>query len=233
MQEELKSAAPRLILSVTDTKAEKTLYTLLEEAHIPLRFQFHGQGTANSEILRICGLGESDRILTMWILPKSAVPVLFHKMNESLHLKRRGKGIAVSIPLTGIQMNLAKLMNAQHPQQPHNTTEQEGCKMAEGSGFSMIIVTVNQGFSDDVIDTAKEAGAKGGTIIRGRRRGLDSAMKFWGISLQEEQEIVLIIVPKSIKKEVMGTISKTHGLCSPAHGLVLSIPIEDALGLET
>lgn len=105
--------------------------------------------------------------------------------------------------------------------------------MTEGSKFSMIIVTVNQGFSDEIIDTAKAAGAKGGTIIRGRRRGMESAMKFWGISLQEEQDIIFVIVPKTLKKEVMSAICRDHGLNSPAHGVVISVPVEDVLGLET
>lgn len=233
MQEEWKDIPLRLVLSVTDTRSEKALCRLLEEARIPLRCQFHGQGTANSELLRLCGLGELDRILTMWVLPKAAIPTLFRKMNETLHLRRRGQGIAVSIPITSVQMNLAKLMSSQNQQDYQEKTEQEAPNMTEGSKFSMIIVTVNQGFSDEVIDTAKSAGAKGGTIIRGRRRGMDAAMKFWGISLQEEQEIVFIIVPKTRKKDVMTSICKAHGLRTPAHGVVLSIPVEDALGLET
>ncbi len=233
MQEEWKDIPLRLVLSVTDNRTEKSLHRLLEEAHIPLRYQFHGLGTANSEVLRLCGLGELDRVLTMWVLPKAAVPTLFRKMNESLHLRRRGMGIAISIPITSVQMNLAKLMSSHNLQDSQDKTEQEAPNMTEGSKFSMIIVTVNQGFSDEVIDTAKSAGAKGGTIIRGRRRGMDAAMKFWGISLQEEQEIVFIIVPKTKRKDVMTAIGKAHGLKSPAHGQVLSIPVDDALGLET
>lgn len=105
--------------------------------------------------------------------------------------------------------------------------------MAEKSNYSMVVVALNQGFSDEVIDTARKHGAKGGTIIKARRRGLDEAMHFWGISLQEEQEIMFIIVPRELKKTVMTAISKQHGLQSPAQGLVLSLPVEDTLGLES
>lgn len=228
--DERKEYGLSLVISITDPRAEKRLLALMEQAHIPLRIQCHALGTANSELLRICGLGESDRILTMCILPRRAVHTLFEKMNEVLHMKKRGQGIAVSIPLTGVQMNLARLMH--DSQKLEQQTGQEEQKMTEGTRYSMIMITVNEGFSDEVLDTAKNAGARGGTIIRGRRRGLDAPMQFWGISLQEEQEILLIIVPRELKKQIMQAVCSAHGLSSPAQGLVMSLPIEDVLGLE-
>ena len=233
--DERKEFGLSLILSITDSQAEKRLQVLMEEAHIPLRIQCHALGTASSELLRICGLGESDRNLTLCVLPKRAVHTLFEKMNDALQMKKRGKGIAVSIPLTGVQMNLARLMHeAHHPEQQfhEHPLGQEEPKMTEGTRYSMIHITVNEGYSDDVLDTAKNAGARGGTIIRGRRRGLDAPMQFWGISLQEEQEILLIIVPRELKKQIMQAVCSAHGLSSPAQGLVMSLPIEDVLGLE-
>ena len=228
--DERKEYGLSLVISITDPRAEKRLLALMEQAHIPLRIQCHALGTANSELLRICGLGESDRILTMCILPRRAVHTLFEKMNEVLHMKKRGQGISVSIPLTGVQMNLARLMHDSQKQEQQ--TGQEEQKMTEGTRYSMIMITVNEGFSDEVLDTAKNAGARGGTIIRGRRRGLDAPMQFWGISLQEEQEILLIIAPKELKKQIMSAVCSAHGLTSPAQGLVLALPIEDVLGIE-
>lgn len=232
MQEDLKDISLHLVLSVTDHKTEKVLYEFLEDAQIPMRYYCHAQGTADSEVLRLCGLGESDRVITTWVLPHRVMKPFFEKMNRALHLKKRGHGIAVSIPLTGVQMYFAKFMSHQELQAYKEKYDQEVRRMAEETIFSMVVVTVNQGFSDEVIDTAKKAGAKGGTIIRGRRVGLDSAIKFWGISLQEEQEIIFMIVPKTMKKDIMAAIGKAYGLKTPAQGLVLSLPVSDAIGLE-
>ena len=80
--DERKEFGLSLILSITDSQAEKRLQVLMEEAHIPLRIQCHALGTASSELLRICGLGESDRNLTLCVLPKRAVHTLFEKMDE-------------------------------------------------------------------------------------------------------------------------------------------------------
>ena len=89
MQEQQKDMSLHLILSVTDSKGEKTLSALLEQAHIPLRFQFRGQGTADSELLRICGLGESERIISMWVIPQAAVHVLYEKLGGRHQLRSR------------------------------------------------------------------------------------------------------------------------------------------------
>lgn len=40
----------------------------------------------------------------------------------------------------------------------------------EGMENSMILVTVNQGFTEEVMETARKAGARGGTIIHARWR---------------------------------------------------------------
>ena len=53
MQEKLKSLSLRMILAITDTKTEVKLHTLLDEAGIPMRFQFRGLGTASSEVLQV------------------------------------------------------------------------------------------------------------------------------------------------------------------------------------
>ena len=233
MHEELKGLTLHLVLSITDAQADKILQQLMEQANIPLRFQCRGQGTATSEVLRLCGLGETTRTLTMCVLPHAAVHRLFEKLNEAMHLRKRGKGVAVSIPLTGVQRNLAQLMNRHTTEDMRDKIIQEAHTMAEGSSYTMIVAAVNQGYSDEVIDTARSAGAMGGTILRGRRRGLDEATRFWGIFLQEEQEILLVIVPRTRKREVMAAIGKNHGVHSPAQGIVLSLPVDDVIGLET
>lgn len=232
MLDEIRKMSPRLVLTITDEKMNKKLSLLLQQIHIPMHFQCHGQGTASSELLRICGLGETERILTLWIMPKCAVEPVFGKINSELHLHRRGTGIAVSIPMTGLQKNLTKFLN-EETWQEFKRIEQEEQKMAEEFSYSMILITVNQGFCDEVFDTAREAGATGGTIIRGCRRGMEAPKKFWGVSLQEEQEILSIIVPKEKKPDIIGALKEKHGVHSPAHGIILTLPVEEYIGLNS
>ena len=104
--------------------------------------------------------------------------------------------------------------------------------MMQETCYAMIIVAVREGFSDDVIDTAVKAGANGGSVIRGRRRGSEAVVQFLGISMQEEQDFVMIIVPKKKKSHIMQEISSVCGLQSEAHGIIFSVPVDEVLGIH-
>ena len=96
---------------------------------------------------------------------------------------------------------------------------------------SMIVVIVNKGFSEEVMDVARANGAAGGTILSGRGTGGEKATKFFSISLQEEKEVVLILVKEEIRAEIMRAIAREFGLDSPGKGIVFSLPVEESIGL--
>ena len=76
----------------------------------------------------------------------------------------------------------------------------------------MIFAIVNDGFADDVMAVAKEQGARGGTIINARGVANEEAAAFFGITLHTEKEIVMIVVPKTIKNDVLNAIYKEMGM---------------------
>ena len=105
-------------------------------------------------------------------------------------------------------------------------------EIREKAGYTVIWVSVTNGYSDDVIDAARAAGAKGGTVIKGRRRNSERVSQHFGITIQDEQEFVMIIVPKFKKGEVMSAITTACGLKTEAHGVVVALPVDEAVGLE-
>lgn len=92
---------------------------------------------------------------------------------------------------------------------------------------------VNQGYSEQVMDAARAAGAGGGSVLHSRHV-VDSSketVSFWGFHVQEEKEMILIISSAEKTLAIMKAISKECGMRSQAQGLVVSTPIDDALGL--
>ena len=87
------------------------------------------------------------------------------------------------------------------------------------------------GYSDDVVDAARNAGAKGGTVMKGRRRSSEQVSHHFGISMQEEQDFVMIVVPRDKKNETMAAITGVCGLGTDAHGIVLALPVDEVMGL--
>ena len=83
-----------------------------------------------------------------------------------------------------------------------------------------------------VVDATRAAGARGGTMIRARALGAEEASRFFHITIQPEKEVVFTIVPLSIKKAVMQSICNRILEKSGEHGIVFSLPVDEALGLR-
>lgn len=97
----------------------------------------------------------------------------------------------------------------------------------------IIMCIVNSGFSEAVMDAARELGARGGTVIRGRGTANAEAEKLYGIAIQPEKEIVMILVDSSIKNDILHALYKAVGLKTPGQGIAFSMPVEDVVGLNT
>lgn len=95
----------------------------------------------------------------------------------------------------------------------------------------MIMCIVNSGFSETVMDAAREFGAKGGTVIRGRGTANVEAEKLYGIAIQPDKEIVLILVDTAIKNDILHAIYKAAGLKTPGQGIAFAVPVEDVVGI--
>lgn len=97
--------------------------------------------------------------------------------------------------------------------------------------FELIVCIINRGFSDAVMTAARGAGARGGTILHAKGTGSHEVERFFGITIQPEKEIVLILVPKEIRSTVMAAVSSSCGLNTEGGGIAFSLPVEDVLGL--
>ena len=96
--------------------------------------------------------------------------------------------------------------------------------------YELIVSIVNVGFSEAVMEAAKEAGARGGTVIHGRGTANKESEKFFGITVQPEKEVVLIVVSKDIKEKVLHALYKSVGLDTRGQGIAFSLPVDDAVG---
>lgn len=234
--EEEKLSVPRMFIFITRVEDEKKIEGIFDSMHIPISYQCRGQGTAPSEIMDIFGLGGTTRLITVGFLPKFAVKELFEKTGKQIAFHQRGGGIVITIPITGLQSPLLHMLNGESRAMMENRikerTEDGMEQTREKSGYNVIWVSASAGYSDMVVDTAREAGAKGGTVLRGRRRNSEHVSQKFGISLQDEQDFVMIVVPREKKSEVMAAICSSCGLNTPAHGIVVSLPVDDAIGLE-
>lgn len=101
----------------------------------------------------------------------------------------------------------------------------------KNNNYEVIFAIVNEGFAEDVMNVAREEGARGGTIINARGVARADAAEFFGITLHTEKEIVMMVVPKKIKDNILNAIYKEMGMAKKAQGIAFSMPITDTMGL--
>lgn len=97
----------------------------------------------------------------------------------------------------------------------------------------VIMCVVNAGYSDMVMDAAREFGARGGTVIHARGTANIEAEKLFNIPIQPEKEIVMILVEKEIKDDILHALYQKVGLQSEGKGIAFCLPVEDVVGLTS
>ncbi len=101
----------------------------------------------------------------------------------------------------------------------------------KNNDHEVVFAIVNAGFAEDVMDIAREAGVRGGTILNARGVLKEEAAAFFGITLHQDKEILMMVVDKSIRDKVMNAIYKEMGMAKKAKGIAFSLPVTDVAGL--
>ena len=99
------------------------------------------------------------------------------------------------------------------------------------SNHEVIFAIVNSGYAEEVMDVARENGARGGTILNARGVAGEEAAAFFGITLHAEKEILMMVVDKSIRDDILNAIYKQMGMDKKARGIAFSLPVSDVAGL--
>lgn len=218
----------RLFFLIVPPKLSLKAEEIYQEYNIPEQYYVFAKGTATGDIVNMLGLGDIDKTVTIAPMPAHVSGKVMAALQNELYLGTPGSGIAFTIPLNAGSAGILHLLQALEETETLNDTEDESMK----TDHSMILAFVNQGYSEEVMAAAKSAGAGGGTVFHTRRVESDDAAKFWGISIQEEREIVLILSRRENKVAIMNAISEKCGSHSDAHGIVISLPVDEVAGLR-
>ena len=227
MKLEGKNPEIRLLFLIVSQKLGKRAETLFSEAHWPIQYRVTAKGTAQGEVVDMLGLGGIDKTVLLSLMPKSLADKALVHMQNRLYLGTPNTGVAFTVPLSAATAGITRMMQSLDNDKENKT---EGDIM--DSKYTMIMAFVNQGFSEEVMSAAKPAGASGGTVFHSRRVENEESMQFWGIPIQQEREIVLILATKETKVAIMKAISEKCGIQSDAHGVVISLPVDDVAGLN-
>ena len=95
----------------------------------------------------------------------------------------------------------------------------------------VIFAIVNAGFADEAMAVARANGARGGTILNARGVAREKDAAFFGITIHAEKEILMLVVEKADRDNILNALYKEMGMDKKAQGIAFSLPVSDAAGL--
>ncbi|MDO4733516.1 MAG: P-II family nitrogen regulator [Bacillota bacterium] len=218
-----------LLTTIADRRRSEKYESFFTASRIPVSLMTPAVGTASSQILDYMGIGESEKLIFFSVLPEEQAHRLLKEMNKQLRLYIPGTGIAYTIPLSSFAGALALKYLTGSDQLGIN--EEEKTPMDKKSK-ELIIAITNHGHVDTLMDAAREAGARGGTVIHALGTGAEQAEKFFGISVAREKDMIFIVTHSRDRNAIMKAIVSKAGAATKAHAIVFSLPVTEIAGLR-
>jgi hypothetical protein len=220
------------VVFIVDWDRARELTDIFEQENIRFHFIAKARGTASSDILDLLGIGGSEKAVVICLEQDVGIPALMRKVSGKLGLHNPGAGIAFTMPLSGINQPILQVFKESIEKNFAAAAETEVEKVGSEIKFDLIISVVNQGYSDEFMAVAREAGAGGGTVVNARGIAHQGPVKFFGISVQDEKEIIAILSARERKAPIMQAVSQAFGISSQAEGIIFSLPVDSVAGLD-
>lgn len=214
-----------MLLSIIGRGKGKSYMEMLKERGIHFHMQSVGYGTAPSEMMDILGLGTNDKDVIISFSTYRAAATFATDFGKDLGSNLRFGGLAMVLSPSAVNRLTAEIL----ARSDTNNSEKGVTAMPKSEyKHKLILIMVNRDFTDQVMQTAKRAGATGGTIIRARVADAAAFEQFVDMQDQEEKDILAILSPGSACRQIMEDVNREFGLNTEANGIVCSIPVEKA-----
>ncbi len=212
------------IIQRADTQEYEEFY---RNQGIDVTYSIPCNGTAHAKTLNLLGLERTEKSMLFSVVTHDTLKSLKRHLTVDMKIDLPNRGVAMAVPLSGMGgMNAFEYFTNGQLREPEGTEEK---KMQ--SDYELIVAIYEKGYTDMVMDAAREAGARGGTTIKAKGTAA-SAEKFFGLSLAVEKEVVLIVSNRDHKKEIMKAIMQKAGVETKAHALVFSLPVSETAGFR-
>ncbi|MDR3211101.1 MAG: P-II family nitrogen regulator [Planctomycetota bacterium] len=186
-----------------------------------------GRTLADNRWLRALALADIQEDIIFIVMGKEATAVVGGVKAVAAATPRKLGGMALVIEVPELFVRLEKA--AASTKEETRETRSESMQ----SGYKLIIAIVNAGFGEDVMALARKAGARGGTIISARGTGTEDDVKFFGITLVPEKEMLLVVAEQDKSSAMIEAMQSLPELASPGGGIIFAINVEEFILLGT
>jgi nitrogen regulatory protein PII len=194
-------------------------------------FSCHGRGTSSNDFYDVFGFANSRKHVVISLIKDTSWPNIKKDLRGRFAISEWSKGLAILVAIDSV----CGVSSYRFLTNTRTLEEGKGVKVMEPiekkDNYQVVMAIVNDGFTDLVMDAAKKAGARGGTVLTARGTGNKDIEKFFGVVITPEKQIVMILVPQEIKDNVIASIYKEVGINTKGHGIAFSFPASDVVGI--
>ena len=218
------SKRPMALLSIVERDKGKKLIRELENMNINVNFHCVGLGTAPTEMMDIFGIGTKDKDIIISLGKETAVKDMMASFGTVFESHSKYGGLMIVLKISAANRILTEILSFNNDK----NIERGNGSMKNEHHNNLIIISVNEGYSDDVMQVARKAGATGGTVIKGRLANIEQFAGVGKTDIDGEREILCILAPLKTSAQIMEDVNKEFGTSSAANGIIVAVPTEKA-----
>lgn len=212
-----------LVISVFNKESQLLADEICSSLSLPIILTSNGRGTAVESMRELLGIDKTEKHIIFTVATEQKTKELIAKEKELLFIGVPGHGITAAVPLKSIGggKTLAYFTD---------NVEAEKKQPTLNCAYELIIAITNEGCTDIVMNAARNAGARGGTVIHAKGTFNEQMRKFHNISIADEKELIMIVSPTNVKARIMRAILEKAGPETQAATIVFSLPTTEVAG---
>lgn len=205
-----------MMIAILKRDLSECAIKFLNKEGISLTLGRYGRGTATSEVAKLF-VPDREKCVLFSTMPYGiSKRIMMDLLSICGHC-----GVAFTIPITSVGgASVLKYLTGKNNVEEVNNME---VKFEN----ELIIAVTNRGYTDNVMSVAREAGARGGTVIHARGTGDEASEQFFGTAVGAEKEMIFIVVERKDKNNVMNAIMEKAGINSEAQTFMFTLPVID------
>ena len=221
----------KMLVSIINKDDQKKLTETLNRYATVMNFSGIGHGTARSHHRSYFGIDDVEKRVTFSLIPDYLEHTILNAIGRELRLYLLGKGIAFTMPLSGISNIVEEPILATPDREQSKQTKSPVSKKEKTSMHELVIAVVNEKYSDAAVEAARAAGATGATVFH--TRSVDNAKieQAMGAAIPEETDSIFFLTTKEYKLKIMEAIRDSAGLKTEGSAVIFSIPVDDLVGI--
>lgn len=233
----MKQSAPRgrvkLLVGIINKEDERRFTEIVNECATALHFSGVGHGTARSNYMTYFGFNEIEKRVTMSLIPGAAEHNILSAVGHGLKLYLLGRGIAFTLPLSGISsiINEAVLSGVDKPDKPTGKRAPISKKKEIERMHELVIAVVDSKYTETAIEAARAAGATGATVFRTQSINNERAEQAIGTTVSRETDSVFFLTTLEYKGKIMEAVRDAAGLKTEGGAVIFSLPVDDLVGI--